>query len=64
MSDAATEFKPNLEKLKKLEQQHASIMIGGKVRENLKKKKKNKINHLNYLRVYQDVRRRLFIKQP
>ena len=33
MSDAATEFKPNLEKLRKLESQHASIMIGGKVRE-------------------------------
>jgi hypothetical protein len=32
MSDAATEFKPNLEKLRKLESQHASIMIGGKVR--------------------------------
>ncbi len=31
MSEAATEFKPNLERLKKLEQQASSIRIGGKV---------------------------------
>jgi hypothetical protein len=31
MSAAATEFKPNLEKLRKLQQQSASVVIGGKV---------------------------------
>ena len=33
MSDAAVEFKPNLEKLKKLQQSASSVVIGGKVRE-------------------------------
>ena len=31
MSDAAVEFKPNLEKLKKLQQSASSVVIGGKV---------------------------------
>ncbi len=31
MSEAIPEFKPNLERLKKLEQQASSIRIGGKV---------------------------------
>ena len=31
MSDAATEFKPNLEKLRKLQAQASSVVIGGKV---------------------------------
>ena len=31
MSEPATEFKPNLEKLRKLQQQAASVVIGGKV---------------------------------
>jgi hypothetical protein len=61
MSDAATEFKPNLEKLKKLESQHASIMIGGKVRNNVFTRKVFKKNSISQ-RVFQDERRRLFIK--
>ena len=32
MSDAAVEFKPNLEKLKKLQASASSVVIGGKVR--------------------------------
>jgi hypothetical protein len=31
MSQAVPEFKPNLEKLKKLQQQASSVVIGGKV---------------------------------
>ena len=31
MSDAAVEFKPNLEKLRKLQQSASSVVIGGKV---------------------------------
>jgi hypothetical protein len=31
MSEAATEFKPNLEKLRRLQQQASSVVIGGKV---------------------------------
>lgn len=31
MSEAATEFKPNLEKLRRLQASAASVVIGGKV---------------------------------
>jgi hypothetical protein len=31
MSETATEFKPNLEKLRRLQQQASSVVIGGKV---------------------------------
>ncbi len=31
MSEAATEFKPNLEKLRRLQAQASSVVIGGKV---------------------------------